>query len=98
VARLAFSVEAAIDLDDIFGFSAERFGFDVADDYFVGLQATCDRLIDFPELGPVVPDIRPQTRVAAYRSHNIFYRFDGRTVWVVRVLHHAMDAAARLRG
>ena len=28
--------------------------------------------------------------------HKIFYSFDGMTVLVVRILHHAMNAAARL--
>ncbi len=96
VAKVAFSVQAGVDLDDLFAFSLERFGFDAADDYFSGVQATCDRLIDFPELGPVVPDIRPPTRIVAFR-HNIYYRFDGRTVLILRVLHHAMNAGAHLR-
>jgi plasmid stabilization system protein ParE len=50
------------------------------------------RLATFPESGAIYPGIRPQIRYLAYRRHHIFYDYDGETVWVVRILHHALDA------
>ena len=97
VARLRYSAEAGADLDDVFAFSVERFGFDIADEYFAGLQASCNRLAELPELGPVLEGIGPPMRIVSYRSHTIYYRFDGRAVLVVRIPHHAMNAAAHLR-
>ena len=95
--KLRFSVEAESDLDDLFAFSVERFGLDTAGEYFKALQTSCDRLVDFPELGPILESIRPPMRVLSYRSHNIYYRFDGIVVLVIRILHYAMNAAAHLR-
>ncbi len=97
VARPRFSADAATDLDDVFAFSAGRFGFETADEYFAGLQSSCQRLAEFPEIGPVLEGIRPPMRFFSYRSHHIYYRFDGQVVLVVRILHHAMNAAAHLR-
>ena len=97
VAKPRFSAHAAADLDDVFAVSAGRFGFDTADEYFTALQVNCQRLADSPELGSVLDGIRPPMRIFSYRSHNIYYRFDGQAVLVVRILHHAMNAAAHLR-
>jgi toxin ParE1/3/4 len=97
VARLEFSSEAALDLDDIFAFGASQFGYDVAEEYHTGIEATCNRLIDHPELGAIYPGIRPPMRYLGYRRHHIFYRFDGETVLVTRILHHAMNAPTRLK-
>ncbi len=97
MAKPSFSAAAATDLDQVFAFSAERFGFDAAEEYFAGLQASCHRLADFPEIGPVLEGIRPPMRFFSYRSHHIYYRLDGHAVLIVRILHHAMNAAAHLR-
>lgn len=56
-----------------------------------GLRGCFDRLIDYPEIAPIYPGVRPQMRVFHYRSHCIFYRVEGERIIVVRVLHARRD-------
>jgi plasmid stabilization system protein ParE len=88
--------EASADIAGIYAQGANEFEIEVADRYHVGLQATIERLAAFPQSGPVYPGIRPAVRYLSYRRHHIFYDFDGTTVWVIRILHHAQDAGRLL--
>ncbi len=71
--------------------STIRFGLDVADQYIDGIDAALARLAEFPKSGPIYPGIRPAIRFLTYRRHHIMYDYDGETVWVVRIIHHARD-------
>ena len=90
------SVEARADILDLHTQSTIRFGLDVADEYIDGIDAALARLAEFPQSGPVFPGIRPTIRYLAYRRHHIFYDYDGTTIWIVRILHHAMDVRGRV--
>ncbi len=96
MADLQLSPAAVADVTDIYRTGADAFGSDVADKYHHGLQAALARLADHPLIGPTYPGLRQPVRYLAYRSHHIYYDFDGTTVWVVRILHHALDAGRRL--
>jgi toxin ParE1/3/4 len=98
LADVAFRRGASADLDSIREFSIEQFGGDVARDYLDGLQEAVMRLARIPELGPIEPGIVPPIRALGYRSHRVYYEFDGQRVLVIRILHHAMNAAGRLKG
>lgn len=82
---------ASADIASIYAFSAQQFGIDAADDYHAGLEAALARLEMFPELGPNHPGIRQRIRFLAFRTHHIFYDYDGLEVTIIRILHHAMD-------
>lgn len=96
MAKIAVRGEAAVDIGDIYRFSLENFGELVAVEYMAGLDEAIGRLGSHPELGRTERDIDPPIRVLSYRSHRVYYDFDGTTVYVARILHHAMNAAARL--
>ena len=96
MADISLSPQAVADLADIYGRGAEEYGVDVADRYHKGLQAALARLADHPLIGPAYPGLRQPVRYLSYRRHHIYYDFDGTTVWVVRILHHALDAGRRL--
>ena len=96
MAEIVFHEEASADVEAIYRFSQARFGVAVADDYHEGLLETVVRLETFPEMGREVSGLAPPVRALSFRSHAIYYRFDGATVTVERILHHAMNAAARL--
>lgn len=91
MAEIVVRSAASADIASIYAFTAQQFGTDAADDYHAGLEAAIARLEMFPELGPIHPGIRHPIRFLAYRSHHIFYDYDGAAVGVVRILHHAMD-------
>jgi toxin ParE1/3/4 len=89
--------EASLDIADIYAFSIERFGREVAQDYVDGLDVALLRLVQYPESTPVFEGVKPRLRQLVYRSHRVLYDFDGRTVSIVRILHSAMNVPGRLR-
>lgn len=97
MAEIVFHEEASADVESIYRFSQDQFGQVVADEYHDGLLDAVLRLEAFPELGREVGGIVPPVRASSFRSHAIYYRFDGTAVAIVRILHHAMNTAAHLR-
>ncbi|MEZ5891492.1 MAG: type II toxin-antitoxin system RelE/ParE family toxin [Xanthobacteraceae bacterium] len=92
MADLIVRAEARADLLDIYSQGVEHFGDEAAQNYMAGIDKAMDRLCEFPLIGPNYPGLRLNVRYLAYRRHHIFYDYDGETVWVVRILHHALDA------
>ena len=95
MAEIAFRPQASADLAEMFTLSAQQFGEETARHYHDGLKASVLRLADFPQSGPLYPGLRPEVRFLAHRRHHFFYEYDGTTVWIVRILHHAMDVQRR---
>ena len=91
MAKIAFSPAASADLADVYALSAAQLGEDTADSYHAGLQAAVEQLARFPQLGPVFPGIRPPVRYLACKRHHIVYDYNGDTVWIIRIIHHARD-------
>jgi toxin ParE1/3/4 len=89
---------AVRDLTEILDYSIDAHGEAVGEAYLTDLDGALDRLREFPELGAVRPELKPPMRCLPCREHRIFYRYDGQSVSVVRVLHKAMDAERRLGG
>ncbi len=96
MAELVIRPAASADIADIYAYSVRQFGASTARQYHDGLQAAIVRLTEFPQSNPNYPGLRPPIRYMAYRRHHIFYDFDGTTVWVARILHHAMDVRGRI--
>ena len=91
MAEVIIRPEASADIANIYAYSIEKFGVDVARDYHAGLQTAIMRLSSFPEIGTIYPGLRPPVRFVTYRRHHILYDYDGTTVWVARIVHHARD-------
>lgn len=91
--RVELSREADSDLDDILDYSIAAHGRDIAEAYLRTIDAALARLAEHPKLGAPRPDLKAQMRSLPTGEHRIYYRFDGQTVLVARVLHKAMDAA-----
>jgi toxin ParE1/3/4 len=97
VADVAVREAAVADMGNIFRFSIASFGRPAAVEYIVGLEEALARLGAYPEIGRIDRALEPPMHVFPFRSHRVFYQFDGKTVSVVRILHHAMNAATHLR-
>jgi toxin ParE1/3/4 len=97
MADLIIKPEAEVDLEGIRQFSFEQFADEIANEYLGGLRAALLRLRDHPEIGPVFRGVKPEVRCLTYRSHKLYYDFDGRTVGIIRILHHAMNAERLLK-
>lgn len=96
MAEVITRAETRADLLDIYAQGITQFGLDVADSYIDGIDTAMTRLADHPEIGPIYPGLRPLMRFLTYRSHHILYDYDGATVWIARILHHAMDVRGRV--
>jgi toxin ParE1/3/4 len=96
--RLELSRRAQADLDEVRDYSVAEFGAARAIAYLDSIEAAFRRMLDFPDIGPVHPGLRPPTRSLGCQQHRIFYEVDGETVRVLRILHTAMDAERHLSG
>jgi toxin ParE1/3/4 len=91
------SRRARKDLAEIWRYSNRRWGTEQADQYIAGLQEACGKLADNPSLGRPIPHVEGEIRQYRYGSHVIVDQIDGEQVYVVRVLHEAMDYLRQLR-
>lgn len=96
MAKVVTRPAAQIDMEEIDLYGIVNFGVAAAERYMSGFFDAFDRLARFPEIGPIYPGIRPTIRFLTFREHHIFYDFDGETVTVVRILHHAANAKRAL--
>ena len=78
--------EADKDLDRLYEYGVLSFGLDQADRYYEGLIERFYELVDNPKLWQAVDYIRTGYRRSVYASHSIYYRIDGDTVEIMRVL------------
>jgi toxin ParE1/3/4 len=96
VAEVRLRAAADADLASILEHSVARFGEEVGEAYLRSFEGAFDLLRRHPMAGALRLAIEPPIRCLPHRSHRIFYDVDGDTVWIVRVLHHAMDVESRL--
>jgi toxin ParE1/3/4 len=90
------SREADADLDDILDYSIAAHGRESAEAYLRTINAALGWLAERPHLGAPRGDLKKGLRSLPAGEHRIYYRFDGETVLVARVLHKAMDEGRHL--
>ena len=86
---IRLSRAAERDIDDIERFSAAELGSTATAGYLIGLHEAFARLRDFPGMGILRDDLRPETRSLRYQSHRIYYRPMPGGILIQRVLHYA---------
>jgi toxin ParE1/3/4 len=93
-----FRPAAVRDLDQIWTWTADRWGAAQAERYLHAIRDACTALAGGEHTGTDASDIRPGYRKARSGRHLVFFRRlpDG-TVEVVRILHQRMDIPSRLR-
>ena len=89
-ARILRSIGAKADLAGIWSYLAER-SPQAADRLTKEIEQQIERLADFPEIGPQRPEIRPGVRVLVSGNFLVLYKFEGQTVFIIRVVHGARD-------
>lgn len=94
--KLRFTAVARRDLDAIYDYGFTQFGQEKADLYATMLIATANALLDFPLMGPAVPNRQRPLRRFTAESHVIFYRPDAAGIVVTRVLHVRMLSRGRV--
>lgn len=91
MAEVRLRAAAYADLAAILDYSVEQWGEEIGEAYLASFGEAFDLLARHPLAGALRAEITPPIRCLPHRSHRIFYDVDGETVWIVRVLHHAMD-------
>ena len=95
--RFKIKAEALADLEEIYAYSLAEHDLDHAETYLAKLREQFDRLIEFPRLAPVASGLKQPLRVWKYGRHHIYYAEGKETLTIVRILHHARDAAHQFR-
>ncbi|MFW2350395.1 type II toxin-antitoxin system RelE/ParE family toxin [Qipengyuania sp.] len=87
---------AEADLDAIATYTKQQWGRDQARQYLASLRAVMDDLGDFPQRHPRYDSAFGPFHRAPSGDHRIYYRLEGNTILVVRVLHSRMDPSDQL--
>jgi toxin ParE1/3/4 len=82
---------AQADLDEIWDYTADRWGLDQAETYTRQLWKDIAIVADRPAIGRECNDVRRGYRMYPSGSHVLFYRHTVDGIDVVRILHERMD-------
>jgi toxin ParE1/3/4 len=85
------SPRARRDLQDIWTYSADRWGPERADAYLRRMDEAITRAARDPQHGRACDPVGRGYRKWAVGSHMLFYKDDDKTIIVIRVLHQSMD-------
>ena len=89
--RAIFTPRARTDLDDIWDYTAQRWGIDQAERYLRRIAEAAELIAETPGRGRSCDHVREGYRKYPVGSHVIFYRETGGNIDVVRILHQQMD-------
>lgn len=92
------STAAADDLETIARYTVKQFGSEQAKQYGAELELGFAQLAEFPLMGKSAENLHPGLRRFELRLHAVFYLPRKSDIYIVRVLHVAMDASAQLTG
>ena len=79
------------DLEDIFDYTFDEFGFDQAEKYLLEIEEIFQNLIINPQIGKKRDEIKQGLYSFPKDNHIIFYRILDNHIRVVRVLHGSQD-------
>jgi toxin ParE1/3/4 len=91
VPKYSLSRAAAADLNDIFLYTIKTFGLRQAERYYLAIQLALRRIADTPDLGRTIAGRTRTFRQFNCQRHGNFYTVGTDGVFIVRVLHLAMD-------
>ncbi len=79
------------DLEDIFDYTLDEFGFDQAEKYLLEIEEIFQNLIVNPQIGKKRDEIKKGLYSFPKDNHIIFYRILDNHIRIVRVLHGSRD-------
>ena len=89
--RLIQSPRASADLNDIYEYGASNHGLEAALVYVEDVERRFRLLLDHPRSGRADDAIITGLRSMRSGTHRIYYRIDGDTITIHRILHMAAD-------
>lgn len=84
------------DYESIFVYGILNFGLDRAETYASELQRRFEQIGAYPLHYPAIDHICPGYRLSVFREHSIYYRIDGKTVLIARILRNQNVSTALL--
>lgn len=96
MADYVLSNRADSDLNDIYEYSYRTFGEARADAYFLSLRDCLQALAENPLMGRYAGNLLAGLRCHDQGRHSIYYLVEDDGIFVVRILHDAMDASLHL--
>jgi toxin ParE1/3/4 len=96
MAHYQLTSKAEGEIEAIYEYSIVNFGFQVAQDYFIGLCDCFSLLADNPSWGNDYSFITSGLMRYEYRSHAIYYQFYDDGILIVRILGGKQDPARHL--
>ncbi len=94
--QLVITPKAIKDLEIIYEYTLQQWGFVQADNYQDLLFDSMQFIVRNPETGINYPYKKGNFRKLIPYKHLIFYRIEGRKCIIVRVLHEKMDVDVHL--
>ena len=92
MSRYVLSPAARADLEEIWGYTCDRWGDDQAEKYVREIQRAIERVVGNPGIGRACDEVRPDYRKHAVGTHTLYYRIASvDMIDVVRILHQRMD-------
>lgn len=90
------SAKASSDIEYIIRESISQFGKEQTNKYYISLKNCLQTLSTNPNIGLHIDWLRPNYLKFPHKSHIIFYKVEKNGVFIVRVLHKAMDAQSKI--
>jgi toxin ParE1/3/4 len=91
MSRYILSPRTRRDLDEIWEYTAGRWGPKQAEDYIRLLQGAIETVAEEPRRGRACDEVRVGYHKYPAGSHMVFYRIGNGYIDVVRILHSRMD-------
>lgn len=79
------------DLEDIFDYTSDEFGFEQAEKYLLEIEEIFQNLILNPQLGKKRDEIKKDLYSFPKDNYVIFYKILNKSIRIVRVLHGSRD-------
>ena len=80
----------------ILEYGASRWGRDDALNFVLDFKTVYDLLATHPEIGRERQELRQPIRSWSHRGYVVYYRFDGKNVLILRVMHAAADVGSNV--
>lgn len=97
MAECRLRLAAVTDLDNIFDYTARKWGIEQAVRYTQEIWQICQQVAEHPEYGVRCDHIRLGYRVTRVERHKIYFRIIDDGIDVVRILHDRMDSHRYLK-
>jgi toxin ParE1/3/4 len=89
--KLRLTAPALDDLEEIAVYTTAKWGEQQAQAYLAQIDETIIALADNPALGREHYGVPPAIKGRKSGAHILFYRVDGDTLYILRILHESMD-------